>query len=271
MVAAEQFSDGSSSARLAPGPLGTVARCWRYPVKSFQGTETPELTIGAGGVTGDRAHALLDASTGHLMSAKRTAALLEGHATDDVITLPDGTTVMLNDPTADDLLSAWLGRPVHLATLDEAGERSFEMTFDPPNDDAEYYEIPAPPGTFLDLAHIHLVTTATLDGCAAQRPDLNWDVRRFRPNLLLDVHGDAFVEGTWMGRNIQVGSAVLHIDGPTVRCAMPLRAQPGGIKREPGLFAAMNELNTAMPNHLGAYCTVVTPGTARPGDTVELL
>ena len=30
------------------------------------------------------------------------------------------------------------------------------MTFDPPNDDAEYYEIPAPADTFLDLSLIHI-------------------------------------------------------------------------------------------------------------------
>lgn len=271
VMAADQSADVFDSASLPAGPLGTVARCWRYPVKSFQGTEAAELTIDAGGVTGDRAHALLDTKTGHLMSAKRTSALLGGLATDDTITLPDGTTLALDDPGADDALSAWLGKPVHLAGLDEAGELSFEMTFDPPNDESEYYEIPVPANTFLDLAHIHLITTATLAGCAAARPDLNWDVRRFRPNLLLDVPGQAFVEGTWMGRDIKVGSVVLHVDGPTVRCAMPLRAQPGGIEREPGLFAAMNDLNTVTPNHLGAYATVVTPGTARPGDTVELL
>ncbi len=271
MPADEPAADATARTEPPPGPLGTVARCWRYPVKSLQGLEPGALEIGPGGVIGDRTHALVDPVAGHLLSAKRTSALLQGAATDNAITLPDGTAIALDDPDADDVLSAWLGKRVHLAALEEAGERTFEMTFDPPNDDAEYYEIPAPAGSFLDLAHVHLVTTATLDGCRTARPDLDWDVRRFRPNILLDVPGEAFVEGTWAGRHMRVGTAVLAIDGPTVRCAMPLRAQPGGIEREPGLFQAMNELNTVSPNHLGAYCSVVEQGRAAPGDPVELL
>ena len=261
----------SSATEPRAGVLGTVARCWRFPVKSLQGLEPTALDIGTAGVAGDRTHALVDPDAGHLLSAKRTSALLQGAATDEAITLPDGTTVALDDPAVDELLAAWLGRPVHLAGTDEAGARSYEMTFDPPDDEAEYYEIPAPPGTFLDLAPVHLVTTATLRACAEARPDLDWDVRRFRPNLLLDVDGPAFVEGTWVGRQVRVGTAVLSIDAPTVRCAMPLRAQPGGIAREPGIFAALNQLNTVSPNHLGAYCSVVSPGRAAIGDPVELL
>ncbi|CAN5500459.1 MOSC domain-containing protein [soil metagenome] len=263
-----------TAAKPLAGLLGTVARCWRYPVKSLQGPEPGQVEIGPAGVVGDRTHGLLDRAEGaqdRLLSAKRTGSLLQGSATDDEITLPDGTVVALDDPQADDVLSTWLGRRVHLTSPTAGTQVSYQMTFDPPDDDAELFEIPAPVGTFVDLAHIHLVATATLRGCEAARPDLDWDVRRFRPNLLLDVDGPTFVEGTWLGRHLRVGTAVLSIDTPTVRCAMPLRAQPGGIEREPELFQAMNELNTVSPNHLGAYCSVVTPGTAAVGDPVELL
>src|SRR4051812_4569238 len=125
---------------------GIVSELWRYPVKSFQGLTAEALEVTAGGVSGDRAWGLVDPETGHLLSAKRIAALLLATADDEAITLPDGGRLSLTapDPDLDDRLSAWLGRPVHLAGDAEAGERSFEMTFDPPNDDAEYYEIPAP-------------------------------------------------------------------------------------------------------------------------------
>lgn len=258
----------------AAGELGTVSRCWRYPVKSLQGLEAAELTVTGAGVDGDRTHGLVDRAVGaqgRLLSAKRTAALLEAWASDDEITLPDGTGHRMDDPGVDEALSAWLGRPVHLATPAADGQLSYQMTFDPPDDDAEVFDIPAPVGTFVDLAPVHLIATATLRACEAARPGLDWDVRRFRPNVLLDVDGPAFVEGQWLGRRLQAGGAVLSVDSPTVRCAMPLRAQPGGIEREPGLFGAMNELNTVSPNHLGAYCSVVTPGTIRPGDPVTLL
>ena len=54
----------------------TVAECWRYPVKSLQGHRADALEVRATGVTGDRERALIDAGTGHLLSAKRVGALL---------------------------------------------------------------------------------------------------------------------------------------------------------------------------------------------------
>lgn len=251
--------------------IGIVDACWRYPVKSMQGSPVDRLTVDPRGAVGDRTHALVDPATGHILSAKRVAVLLEGRASDDAITLPDDTSVALSSPDADRTLSSWLGRPVHLANLAEAGRRSYEMTFDPPDDSSTYYEIPAPVNTFLDLAAVHLVTTATLRHVRTERPSLDWDVRRFRPNLVLDVDGPGFVEGTWTDRELRVGGATLRIMGPTVRCAMPLRAQPDGIDRQPELFQAMSELNTAAPNHLGAYAEVVTPGEVSVGDEVRLL
>ena len=184
-----------------------------------------------------------------VLSAKTERALLDASADDEGMTLPDGRRLSHADPEADAVLSEWLGKPVHLArAADQSGKTlSYAMTFDPPNDDADLFDIPLADGSFLDLAHVHLVTTATLSGCADAYPDLNWDVRRFRPNLLLDVDGPTFVEQEWIGRHVQVGNAVLEVTMPTVRCAMPLRAQPGGLDRQPGLFKAMNELNQVSP------------------------
>lgn len=251
-----------------PTEIGSVTGCFQYPVKSLQGRAVDALEIGPGGVVGDRARALVDPDSGRLLAAKRTAALLLASATEAGIALPDATEVAFDDPDVDARLTAWLGRPVHLAGLEEASEgQAFEMTFDPPNDEAEYYEIPAAPGSFLDAAHVHLVTTATLEGCAQARPDLDWDVRRFRPNLLLAVDGPAFVEQEWVGRHVRVGDVELQVDQPTVRCAMPLRPQPG-LERQPELFAAMSELNPTFPNHLGVYASVSSPGSVRVGDPV---
>jgi uncharacterized protein YcbX len=146
----------------------------------------------------------------------------------------------------------------------------YQMTFDPPDDGAELFAIPAPPGTFLDLAPVHLLTSGTLRACADARPDLDWDVRRFRPNLVVDTDQvELFGEQDWVGRRLRVGEVELAVDSPTVRCAMPLRAQPG-LERQVELFEAMSELNEAYPNHLGVYCSVVSPGTVRVGDSVEV-
>ena len=90
--------------------IGTVSSCRRYPVKSMQGLEVGALDIRATGVDGDRAHGLVDPASGHLLSAKRTAVLLQVSATDDAITLPDGAMLTLEDPRVDEALSAWLGK-----------------------------------------------------------------------------------------------------------------------------------------------------------------
>jgi uncharacterized protein YcbX len=248
----------------------TVVQLWRYPVKSMQGHREPLLTVGADQVEGDRRWGLLDQATGKLASAKRFSALLDAVGHDDHLELPDGRTLALTDAGADDILSRWLGREVQLISASSGASLAYEMTFDPPNDDAELFDIPTPPGTLLDLAAVHLVTTATLDHCRAARPDLDWDVRRFRPNVVVDVDAPPFAEDAWAGRNLTIGSAVLRVQMPTVRCAMPLRAQPGGLARQPELFRAMSALNTSHPNHLGLYLQVVTPGTIAEGDAVTL-
>jgi uncharacterized protein len=251
--------------------VGTVAQCWRYPVKSMQGEPRGELSITAAGVDGDRAWAVIDVAANRILSAKRTGALLGARAHDGAIELPDGSTIALGDPDASLALSRWLTRDVRLARPRPGEQLAYQMTFDPPNDDAEYFDIPSPEGSFVDLAPLHLVTTATLAGCAAARPDLDWDVRRFRPNLVIDLDGEAFCEDRWSGQAIQVGTqAVLEVVQPTVRCAMPLRAQPG-LQRRPRLFSALNELNAPFPNHLGVYARVQTPGQIRVDDPVMLL
>ena len=50
--------------------LGTVVALRRHLVKSMMGEELPAAVITESGVLGDRAHALVDPSTGKVVSAK---------------------------------------------------------------------------------------------------------------------------------------------------------------------------------------------------------
>lgn len=243
---------------------GTVTELYRYPVKSLQGLACSSLQIESEGVAGDRQWALIDVETETLMSAKRWSRLFEASAGEAGIDLPDGTHVPYQSPDVDTLLSAWMGRPVRLARAGTPTERSYEMTFDPPDDSAEYYAIPAPAGTFVDLAAVHLVSTSTLAAGVDARPDLDWDVRRFRPNVVIDAEVEPFGEDAWTGTALRVGAAVLSVSQPTVRCAMPLRAQPG-LDRQPELYSALDDLHD---NHLGIYLDIVEPGRIAVGDPV---
>ncbi|HEY3833490.1 MAG TPA: MOSC N-terminal beta barrel domain-containing protein [Acidimicrobiia bacterium] len=239
-----------------------VSQLWRYPFKSAQGAPAASLELASGGVVGDRHWALIDAG-GRLCSAKRYSKLLLATGRDDgALALDDGTVL-----TDDSEFSEWLHTAVHRAEIDADAQVEYEMTFEPPNDDAEYYAIPAPPGRFVDLADVHIVASSTLAHLASARPDLDWDVRRFRPNIVVetDPESEPFVEASWVGREIAVGEARVRVDQETVRCAMPLRAQPGGLERQAEMFHAMD---AAHANHVGVYCTVVQPGIVPIGGRV---
>lgn len=260
---------------------GTVSALWRYPVKSMQGFPVDTLTIGPRGVEGDRRYALVDSATDRTVSAKVKAELLMARAAETpdggvVLTLPDARTIRADDAAVHDVLSTWMGRPVTLAEADHIVEpltyddrsRSYEMTFEPERDEAELVPIPSPAGTFLDLAAVHVLTTGSMSRCREAAPATTWDVRRFRPNVLVELDTEGFPEDAWVGRRVRIGGVVISVDQRTVRCAMPLRAQPDGLDRDVAVFRTMNTIHD---NHLGVYCSVAEAGTLRVGDPVEPL
>lgn len=82
---------------------------------------------------------------------------------------------------------------------------------------------------------------------------------------MIDTPTEPFDEHHWAGIQLNVGTATIRVDQPTVRCAMPLRAQPG-LAAQPKLFDALNQADPAMPNHLGVYATITKPGVIEIGD-----
>lgn len=246
-----------------------VAELWRFPVKSMQGERLESLDIGPAGAEGDRRWAVVSRSSGTILTAKTVPELLSASAR-----IVDGELVVehpgLTGAVTDRSLSAWLGRDVVLAEASRDVPASYEMTFDPPNDAAEVYEIPTPSGTFMDLASVHLLSTASLARAREARPDLQWDRRRFRPTVLVDCDESGFPEQHWVGGPLRVGGAVLSVDLETVRCAMPLRAQPA-LGHEPALGREVDvyrTLDAIHYNHLGVYCSVAEPGRVSVGDAV---
>ncbi len=249
--------------------LGTVAALWRYPVKSLRGEALERVAIGPSGIPGDRAFALRDTRDGRILSAKRTAALLafravypEGPERPALIDLGDGrrTTTAAADAAA--LLSALLGRAVQLCGPDDRREDrrvewDDEMTFD------------APAGAFVDLAPLHVLTTASLAALAACRPEARFDVRRFRPNLLVD-NGErqGFAEDDLEGKVLAIGKTLrLRVFMPTIRCALTTRAQED-LPADPAILRTVVERHGG---NLGAYARVEAPGEVRVGDPVRAL
>lgn len=283
--------------------IGTVKEIWRYPFKSMGGERLDECRIVENGIPGDRGWAVRDETAKEIRGAKKIPGLMQCRARyvaepseDNIpaveITLPDGTMFHSNAAIAASELSRSLGRPVSLWPLQPADNLDHYRRGIPDHDDllTEVREIlgrlpeepipdlrffppdllpfAAPPGKYVDLFPLHVLTTASLQTLAARAPGATVDVRRFRPNILIESasgQGD-LPELDWCGKTIRIGSADVKIETPTVRCVMPTLAQ-GELAKEP---AILRSIVRDLDQNLGVYATVASGGAVRVGDRVEL-
>jgi uncharacterized protein YcbX len=222
--------------------VGTIIELWRYPVKSLPGERLDgAVDVGPEGIPGDRARAVLDEATGKVLSAKTVPALLSA-----------------STAWGDAELSAFLGRQVRLVTPVEGEAARFDMDVDP-DDASEVVELRTPPGRFFDSrSTLHLLTAASLGG---------HDVRRFRPNLLIEADG-AFPEDAWVGRRLRVGASLeAVVRKRTGRCVLTTRAQPG-LPKDSSVY---RDLVRTRNGDLGVYVDPQTSGTVAPGDPVDVI
>ncbi len=275
--------------------LGVVGSLWRYPVKSMMGEELNAAEVTDRGLRGDRVYALVDRTDGKVATAKNPrkwphlfdfrANLIEGAADGSEaasirITLPDGTMITSVQDGCDQILSQALARQVTLESVardDEQGTSSATRTAN-----AEEYwpdmegldfrdtvtDFALPAGTFFDCAVVHLMTTATLNRLVELYPQGRFEVRRFRPNIVVQPASDerGFIENSWVGHTLAIGNEVrLSITGPCGRCVMTTLAQ-GDLPRDPDILRT-----AAQHNHvqIGVYAAVMRGGTIRRGASVK--
>jgi uncharacterized protein YcbX len=268
--------------------LGSIVSLWRYPVKSMMGEELNGAEVARRGLLGDRAYALVDSADGKIASAKNPkkwprlfefrAAFTEppvaGVKLPSVrINLPDGVYVQSDQPDVDVALSNVLQRDVKLecAWPERRGAKAEEYWPDIEGLDHRdaVTEFDMPEGTFFDCAVIHLLTTATIDRLRALYPEGRFEVRRFRPNIVVETPRSEkdFVENAWIGQTLVIGDAVrLHISGPCPRCVMTTLPQ-GDLPRDAGILRTAAQHNQA---NVGVYAAVVQGGRIRRGDSVRL-
>lgn len=274
-----------------------VESLWRYPVKSMAGEPLTSAHLGARGIPGDRGWAVFDEARGGVTGAKRIPALragkprylrepVEGGPSPPLeIALPNGVTVRSDDASA--ALSAWLGKPVSLVGLDGSDVSAPRLTLQGESEefvraamgliegepDADLSDLSSERlrtlrrGNFFDALPVHLITRQTLRTLERIAPDVAWDPRRFRMNLLVegDLEGD-YPELAWVGRRVRVGEAVLFVDTACPRCAMVTQA----VDEVPHDPRVMRTLVREVHHAAGIYAAVETPGTVRAGDVVEL-
>ena len=252
-----------------------VAQLWRFPVKSMQGELVERLELAETGARGDRLWGVIDVEAGKVLSAKRTASLLDARATLDDATatvtllLPDGRELIAGEAGTDAALSDWLGRAVRLEPP-HADAVAYELLMEATDDSSEVWDFATPPGSFVDLAAAHLLTTASLAAMAAAAPDSEWSVHRFRPTVLVDSgDADGFVEDDWVGATVQLGAAAIVAPFmATPRCSMPPRAQAiHGLARDTAIARTLTDVHR---NDLGVYGAISAPGVVHVGDEVTV-
>jgi uncharacterized protein YcbX len=248
--------------------MGVLA-IWRYPVKAMLGESLPEVEVEAAGCAGDRRWVTVDVETGERIANKRgpthpalracRAALLEDSDAPLPlrVTLPDGEVVA--EAEIEPALSSLLGRRVRLEAADEQPGQFGR------------------PGRHQDFAPVHFITTRTLAHLQALRPETAWDVRRFRPNLLLD-DGDApgaFAEDALLGGRLHGPSGLaLEVGLPTPRCVVAGRAHEE-VPADPQVLRTIAEHHTfdlgPFGRHgcVGAYAEAQCSGRVRVGEVLR--
>lgn len=266
--------------------IGEVVSLWRYPIKSMMGEELNSSYIAKRGVLGDRAYALVDPETGMVASAKNPkkwpnlfscrAAFVEpptpGKNLPPVrITLPDGTIVTSEERALNSILSDTVGRDVQFATT-APQDPSLEEYW-PDMEGLDHRETVTdekmPPGTFFDLSVMHVLTTATIDRLRELYPEGRFEVRRFRPNVVVEMDSDEkdFVENAWIDQTAAIGDeARIRVTGPCPRCVMTTLPQ-GDLPKDSGILRTAARHNNV---NVGVYGEVLTEGMVRRGDPVRL-
>lgn len=235
-------------------PVGTIRALYRYPVKSMAGELLAAADLGAHGIEGDRRLALRRvAERGGFpwLTASRLPELIrwvperdaDGSASDlpTHVRLPDGRRFGVFDTALADEVSTRFGAPVDVLHL-----RS---------------------GIF-DDSTCSIISRATVEAIA-HASGTAADVRRFRPNLWLDLSDDTpYAEDAWVGRVVSFGDAAtgaaIAIMRRDVRCVM-VNLEPDTGASTPAVLKTIGREREGMA---GVYGVVVRTGPLAVGQPV---
>jgi uncharacterized protein len=236
--------------------LGHICAIFRYPIKSMAGGSLDSARIGWHGVEGDRRLAfrrLADRGAFPWLTASRLPELLlyeptgredtTGEPLPTHVRTPDGNEFRLTDEA---LLK-------EIATRHRADVELMQLRH----------------GVF-DEALVSAITLGTIRSIAREAGH-DADVRRFRPNLVIDTKAALpFEEDGWVGKILEFGADGV---GPAIsvtmrdkRCVM-INLDPDTAVASPEVMKTVIRMNE---NHAGVYGTVVRTGELRVGQVVGL-
>jgi uncharacterized protein YcbX len=229
--------------------VGRVAGLWRYPVKSMAGEQLTAADVFWHGFTGDRRWAFIRdrvVQSGFPwltlrergdMSHYRPSFLdpARPDKSPTAVRTPAGDTLDVSDPA----LAAELGPGVRVIRQDR--------------------------GVF-DTFPLSLITLQTIDRLGAMvGAGSRLDVRRFRPNILVEASDDApFPEDAWVGCVLRIGGMRMRVDKRDGRCAV-VTIDPSTTERNAEILRSIAQDRQGC---LGVYGTTVEPGRIAVDDPV---
>ena len=235
--------------------LGRISAIFRYPVKSMAGEMLDVADVGWHGIEGDRRLAfrrLSDKSNFPWLTASKLPEL--------ILYKPFG----LNGDDAKQL-------PTHVRTPDG---KEYELGSDELRKDiyarfGNEIELMNLKAGIFDEASLSVITTSTVQ-CIERESGREIDLRRFRPNVVIETDSEPFVEDRWVGQTLRFGegdnSAAVKIYMKDERCRM-VNLDPDTAERDVQVMRTVVRLNK---NYAGAYGTVVRAGELRVGQVVSL-
>jgi uncharacterized protein YcbX len=229
-------------------PVGRVVGLWRYPVKSMAGEALPGVDVAWHGLAGDRRWAFVRdgmPQSGFPWFTLRQRADL-GHYVPSFVDpdRPDKSRTVVRTPSG-----------ALLDVTDPALAAEFGAN--------EARVIRQDRGIF-DTFPLSVITTQTISRLGEMVGD-QLDVRRFRPNILVEAAADApFGEDGWVGRVLRIGGMRMRVDKRDGRCVV-ITIDPVSTERNP---AVLRTVAREREGCLGVYGTTVEPGRVALDDSV---
>lgn len=280
--------------------VGTIKEIWRYPVKGMAGEQVEKCLIRPMGLEGDRVWALRDIARKEIQSCKFRPELLRCTARSrnepsDLhidVAFPDGKLLGSDDATIHQRLSELVGHGSTLVPLQPLTELDFyrrhkiddhtwleelratftRETGEPfpdfsllPQQARDYVTVP---GTFFLVTPFHIITTSTLRYLKNLLPQADWDVRRFRPNIIIDTGSsdEGLVEQSWIGKQISIADSLIECTATAPRCGAVTRQQ-NTLDFDKSMLRTIVE---KADQNLGIYGSIPQQGTLSVGDTVYI-
>jgi uncharacterized protein YcbX len=232
----------------------------------MQGESLERAEVGNDGLLGDRAYVIREFSSNTLVSAESQthpwgpilgaeqliqfkAEYLEEPEIDDLsdvsVAAGDGSSLSSRDNGLDEFMGEILHRKVGLVSSENV-----------------------PNARTRGGRALHLLTTASMRKIREYYPSGEFDVKRFRPNIVVDtLNGrDGFLEEDWLGETISVGPEVrVRIEKPNKRCVVTTMRQ-GTLPSDDKI---LETITTKNQSNLGVMCSVIRGGIVRVGEAVQ--